>query len=352
MRRFGVDPRPRDRGHLHHRRQGGLQPPHVGAAAAGRRRPRAVAVVPDPHLGPAVRRRRRARDPDGDRRNEDGDFFENMQEAYEYSWPKPRVIVLSFPHNPTTACVDLDFIQRGGRLRPREGRHRRPRQRLRRAGLRRLRAAVDPPGRGGQGVRGRAVLDDQVVLDGRLARGLPGRQPRGRAGAGQAQELPRLRHVPAHPDRRHRHAQRGARTTPARCSGSTRPAATRCATASTASAGRSSRPRARCSPGRRSPSPTARWARSSSPRCSCARPRWPRPRASASAPAATATCASPSSRTSSASTRPSATSSKALTKLGLTSPLSGRSGAERCAVEAEGDAASATSSAGSTPARG
>ena len=42
----------------------------------------------------------------------DADFFENIQEAYEYSWPKPRVIVLSFPHNPTTACVDLDFFQR------------------------------------------------------------------------------------------------------------------------------------------------------------------------------------------------------------------------------------------------
>ena len=40
------------------------------------------------------------------------DLFENMQEAYEYSWPKPRVIVLSFPHNPTTACVDLAFFQR------------------------------------------------------------------------------------------------------------------------------------------------------------------------------------------------------------------------------------------------
>lgn len=40
------------------------------------------------------------------------DFFENLQEAYEYSWPKPRVIVLSFPHNPTTTCVDLDFFQR------------------------------------------------------------------------------------------------------------------------------------------------------------------------------------------------------------------------------------------------
>jgi len=42
----------------------------------------------------------------------DQDFFENIQEAYEYSWPKPRVIVLSFPHNPTTACVDVDFFQK------------------------------------------------------------------------------------------------------------------------------------------------------------------------------------------------------------------------------------------------
>jgi alanine-synthesizing transaminase len=42
----------------------------------------------------------------------DTDFFENIQEAYEYSWPKPRVIVLSFPHNPTTACVDIEFFQR------------------------------------------------------------------------------------------------------------------------------------------------------------------------------------------------------------------------------------------------
>ncbi len=42
----------------------------------------------------------------------DTDFFETMQEAWEYSWPKPRAIVLSFPHNPTTACVDLEFMQR------------------------------------------------------------------------------------------------------------------------------------------------------------------------------------------------------------------------------------------------
>jgi alanine-synthesizing transaminase len=41
----------------------------------------------------------------------DGNFIERVQEAYDYSLPKPRVIVLSFPHNPTTACVDLEFFQ-------------------------------------------------------------------------------------------------------------------------------------------------------------------------------------------------------------------------------------------------
>jgi alanine-synthesizing transaminase len=41
----------------------------------------------------------------------DGNFIERVREAYEYSWPKPRAIVLSFPHNPTTATVDLDFFQ-------------------------------------------------------------------------------------------------------------------------------------------------------------------------------------------------------------------------------------------------
>jgi len=43
---------------------------------------------------------------------DDENFFDHVAEAYEYSWPKPRVIVLSFPHNPTTACVDLDFMAR------------------------------------------------------------------------------------------------------------------------------------------------------------------------------------------------------------------------------------------------
>ncbi len=41
-----------------------------------------------------------------------GDFFEEIVQAFERSRPKPRVIIVSFPHNPTTACVDLDFFQR------------------------------------------------------------------------------------------------------------------------------------------------------------------------------------------------------------------------------------------------
>ncbi len=39
------------------------------------------------------------------------DLEEVLRQRWEYSWPKPRVILLSFPHNPTTACVDLGFMQ-------------------------------------------------------------------------------------------------------------------------------------------------------------------------------------------------------------------------------------------------
>ena len=39
-------------------------------------------------------------------------FFDSLMETWESAWPKPRVIVLSFPHNPTTACVDFEFMER------------------------------------------------------------------------------------------------------------------------------------------------------------------------------------------------------------------------------------------------
>jgi alanine-synthesizing transaminase len=40
------------------------------------------------------------------------EFFGALVEAWETAWPKPRVILLSFPHNPTTTCVDLPWMQR------------------------------------------------------------------------------------------------------------------------------------------------------------------------------------------------------------------------------------------------
>ena len=172
----GRRPRPRARDHQHDRLEGGLQPPDVGAARPRRRGDRAEPELPDPHLRPAVRRRRPAPGADAlpgrPGRSEDfaDDFFDSLQTAYDIGWPKPRVLVISFPHNPTGACVDLDVHAAGRRLLPRARDDRRARLRLRRHRLRRLPAAEHPPGRGRQGVRRRAVLDDQELLDGRLAR--------------------------------------------------------------------------------------------------------------------------------------------------------------------------------------
>jgi alanine-synthesizing transaminase len=40
------------------------------------------------------------------------DLFGNLVETFERTWPRPRVIILSFPHNPTTSTVDAHFMQR------------------------------------------------------------------------------------------------------------------------------------------------------------------------------------------------------------------------------------------------
>jgi alanine-synthesizing transaminase len=40
------------------------------------------------------------------------EYFMHLAEVFRTTWPRPRVIVVNFPHNPTTACVDLDFYVR------------------------------------------------------------------------------------------------------------------------------------------------------------------------------------------------------------------------------------------------
>jgi len=40
------------------------------------------------------------------------EFFERILKAYKESWPRPKVLILNFPHNPTTATVSLNFFEK------------------------------------------------------------------------------------------------------------------------------------------------------------------------------------------------------------------------------------------------
>ena len=42
----------------------------------------------------------------------DQDFFDNLMQATRQTWPKPKVLILSYPHNPTTEVVDLEFFEK------------------------------------------------------------------------------------------------------------------------------------------------------------------------------------------------------------------------------------------------
>ncbi len=41
------------------------------------------------------------------------DFFKEMETAYKSSWPRPKMLIINFPHNPTTQVVEgLDFFRK------------------------------------------------------------------------------------------------------------------------------------------------------------------------------------------------------------------------------------------------
>ena len=40
------------------------------------------------------------------------DFFENLTRVYRQTQPRPRALIMSFPHNPTTSVVDLEFFKK------------------------------------------------------------------------------------------------------------------------------------------------------------------------------------------------------------------------------------------------
>lgn len=72
-----------------------------------------VAVVPEPsypiHIyAPALAGAEVQRAPI----DSDADYFEVLERVFSTTWPRPRVIIVSFPHNPTTRCVELEFFER------------------------------------------------------------------------------------------------------------------------------------------------------------------------------------------------------------------------------------------------
>jgi len=40
------------------------------------------------------------------------DFFEELQKSIKDTWPRPKMLLLNFPGNPTTQCVDLPFFEK------------------------------------------------------------------------------------------------------------------------------------------------------------------------------------------------------------------------------------------------
>jgi len=40
------------------------------------------------------------------------DFFESLLDAFKSNWPRPKAMVINFPHNPTTQVVDIDFFEK------------------------------------------------------------------------------------------------------------------------------------------------------------------------------------------------------------------------------------------------
>ena len=43
---------------------------------------------------------------------DDVDFFEGLEKAIKDTWPKPKMLVLNFPGNPTSECVELEFFEK------------------------------------------------------------------------------------------------------------------------------------------------------------------------------------------------------------------------------------------------
>ena len=241
----------------------------------------------------------------------DADFFEGLETAWDVGWPKPRVLVISFPHNPTGACVDLPFMQRVVDFC-------REHEMIVVHDFAYADVGFDgyrPPSiLQADGAKECAVelysMTKSFSMAGWRVAFLSG-NAEVVAALVKLKTLPRLRHVPAHPDRRHRHHERGARLPEGGLLDLPEPARRAVRRAWPASGGTSPSRGGTMFVWAPIPEPyreldSVEFSSMLVRECAVATS----PGRRASGPAARASCASPSSRTSSASPRPSATSAR------------------------------------------
>ncbi len=186
-----------DRGNRHHRGQGGHGPPGPCGAPAGGRGAGPQPDLSHPLLLGGDRRRRPALGAahPGRRllRPAAGDGPARLAQGQA---PDPLL-----PAQPDDALRGPRVLRQGRRLRARAPADGGARLRLRRFRLRRLQAPVLPGGAGGQGRGGRDLLAVEVLQHAGLAGGLRVRELPDGQRAGPHQVVPRLRRLPAHPDR-------------------------------------------------------------------------------------------------------------------------------------------------------
>ena len=156
----------------------------------------------------------------------DTDFIANLEQAIQRTWPRPKMLILSFPHNPTTPVVDRAFFERIVEF-------------AREHDLMVLHdfayaeicfdgykppSILEVPGAKDIAIEFTSLSKSHSMAGWRV--GLRLRQPRDDARARAHQELPRLRHAPGDPDRRDRRAARAAGRRASRTARSTGCAAT------------------------------------------------------------------------------------------------------------------------------
>ncbi|MBF0607254.1 MAG: aminotransferase class I/II-fold pyridoxal phosphate-dependent enzyme [Magnetococcales bacterium] len=39
-------------------------------------------------------------------------YFDEMENAYKNTWPRPKLLIINFPHNPTTEVIDISFFEK------------------------------------------------------------------------------------------------------------------------------------------------------------------------------------------------------------------------------------------------